>query len=85
MGLPTVAFDTPISREYLGGLGVYAGRSGDPAPLADAIDSLLGSPERCAELGRALRRRAARHYSRDRFGRQLQSVYRTVLQHRDRD
>ncbi len=24
MGLPTVAFDTPVSREYLGDLGIYA-------------------------------------------------------------
>jgi glycosyltransferase involved in cell wall biosynthesis len=79
MGLPTVAFDTPISREYLGTLGVYAGKSADAAALADTIASLLNRPGRRAELGTALRERAARHFSPDRFGRRLQAVYRNVL------
>ncbi len=84
MGLPTIAFDTPISREYLGDLGAYAGKSGDPTALADAIASLLVSPERCSQLGAALRQRAAHRFSRDRFGRQLQAVYRSVLQYQAR-
>ena len=79
MALPTVAFDTPITREYLGTLGVYAGRTGDPAALADAIANLLNDPQRRADLGQRLRARAAHHFSWDRFGRQLQTVYRAVL------
>ena len=82
MGLPTVAFGTPISREYLGGLGVYAGMSGNPEALAEALASLLDSPGRCAQLGQALRDRAIRHFSHERFGRQLQAVYQDVLQQR---
>jgi glycosyltransferase involved in cell wall biosynthesis len=79
MGLPTVAFDTPVSREYLGALGAYAKPTGDPAALADAIASLLADPSQRARLGRDLRARAARHFSWDRFGRQLQAIYRTAL------
>jgi len=80
MALPTVAFDTPVSREYLGTLGAYAGRTGDPVALADAIAGLLSEPRRRIELGRRLRARAARHFSWDRAGRQLLKIYRTVLE-----
>lgn len=40
MGLPTVAFDTPVSREYLGDQGIYA-RPGDPVSLAQALQEGL--------------------------------------------
>jgi glycosyltransferase involved in cell wall biosynthesis len=79
MALPTVAFDTPVGREYLGTLGVYAGRTGDPAALADAVASLLNDPRRRTELGWKLRARAARHFSWERAGRHLLAIYRTVL------
>ena len=79
MALPTVVFDTPVSREYLGGLGVYAGQTGDPVALADAITGLLNDPQRRIELGRRLRERVARHFSWDRAGRHLLAIYRTVL------
>jgi len=83
MSLPTVAFDTPVSREYLGALGVYARRTGDPVALADAILSLLNAPQWRIELGQKLRARAARHFSWDRAGRHLLTVYRTVLTSKD--
>lgn len=79
MELPTVAFDNPVSREYLGALGAYAKPSGDPVALADAIAGLLDNPERCTDLGPKLRERAGRHFSWDRAGRQLLEIYRTVL------
>ena len=79
MALPTIAFDTPVSREYLGSLGVYAERTGDPAALADAIAGLLNDPRRRIELGQRLRERAARHFSWDRAGRHLLTIYRSVL------
>ena len=79
MALPTVAFDTPVNREYLGTLGVYAGRTGDPAALAHTVAGLLNDPQRRTELGRQLRARAARHFSWDRAGRHLLNIYRTVL------
>jgi len=79
MALPTVAFDTPVSREYLGSLGTYAGQIGDPGALADAIARLLDYPQRRLELGQKLRKRVTRHFSWDRAGRQLLNIYRAVL------
>jgi glycosyltransferase involved in cell wall biosynthesis len=79
MGLPTVAFDTPVSREYMGPLGVYAGQDGDPAALADAIASLLDDPTGRADLGKKLRARVAEHFSWERAGRELSDIYRDVL------
>jgi glycosyltransferase involved in cell wall biosynthesis len=84
MGLPTVAFDTPQSREYMGALGSYAGKAGDPLALADALVALLDDPQKRRESGRRLRERAEQHFSWDRTGRQLIAVYRTVLKTRRR-
>ncbi|MBN1178881.1 MAG: glycosyltransferase family 4 protein [Anaerolineae bacterium] len=84
MELPTVAFDTPVSREYLGGLGVYAKPAGDPAALADGIQKLALDPELRLSLGKALRRRAALHFSWDRSGRQLVRTYFELLDQKRR-
>jgi len=62
MGLPTVAFDTQVSREYLGAWGVYA-RTGDYISLAEAIASVLEDKGRAATLGEKLRERAVTEYS----------------------
>jgi glycosyltransferase involved in cell wall biosynthesis len=80
MGLPTVAFDTPISRECLGALGTYAAPAGDPAALADAIEGLLEAPDQFVDIGQSLRERASRHFSWDRAGRHLLRVYRMALE-----
>lgn len=74
MGLPTVAFDTPVQREYLGDLGVYA-PPGDLDALTAGIRTLLDDVARRAELGAALRRRAKDHYSWERAGRRIVSIY----------
>jgi len=60
--LPTAAFATNVSREYLGEYGVYA-RVGDPVSLAEAISWLLANRDQALELGRQLRERAVREYS----------------------
>jgi glycosyltransferase involved in cell wall biosynthesis len=78
MELPTVAFATPISREYLGNLGTYAAPVGDAAALASAIGHLLEEPDCWRDLGRKLRERAGQHFSWDRSGRQLLELYRSV-------
>ena len=86
MELPTVAFDTPVSREYLGSLGVYAAPAGDPAALADGIQKLVENPPLRRAIGRELRRRAARHFSWERAGRRLVHIYRSLLtSHRGRN
>jgi glycosyltransferase involved in cell wall biosynthesis len=84
MALPTVAFDTPVSREYLGSLGVYASPPGDPDALARAIQALVEQPDLRRALGEGLRQRALRHFSWDRAGRQLVNIYREVLARRRR-
>ncbi len=84
MELPTVAFDTPVSREYLGSLGVYATPPGDPRALAEGIRTLAENPDLRRALGEGLRRRAARHFSWDRAGRQLVRIYQRLLEDRRR-
>jgi len=82
MQLPTVAFDTPVSREYLGSLGVYARPAGDPAALADGIQALVRQPDLRRKLGQGLRQRAARHFSWERTGRQLVRIYQDLVRRR---
>jgi glycosyltransferase involved in cell wall biosynthesis len=79
MELPTVTFDVPVSREFLGGLGVYA-QVGDPHALTNALQSLLADPVKARSLGRRLRQRAAEHYSWDQAGRQILSIYDRLVQ-----
>ncbi len=73
-GLPTVAFDTPPSREILGDLGVYAPR-GDTKALAEAIADLLERPQEARDLGRRLRQRVIEHFSWANTARQLLRAY----------
>ncbi|HIC94834.1 MAG TPA: glycosyltransferase family 1 protein [Anaerolineae bacterium] len=77
MALPTVAFDTPVSREYLGELGVYAER-GSYAALAEAMAALLEDGGRAAALGRALRQRAMERYSWEVAGRKIVEIYDSI-------
>lgn len=74
MAQPVVAYDTPVQREYLGDLGVYA-PTGDATAFADAVAGLIGDPEARRRLGTRLRQRAAKEYSWNRAGTQIDSVY----------
>jgi glycosyltransferase involved in cell wall biosynthesis len=74
LGLPTVAFDTPVSREFLGDLGLYAER-GNAVALAGALDSILDDDARRPRLGAALRDRAVRCYSWQAAVRRIEDVY----------
>jgi glycosyltransferase involved in cell wall biosynthesis len=73
MGLPTVAFDTPVSREYLGELGIYATPS-EPVSLANALARGLEHAE-ANGLGQDLRRRAVGAYSWDRAAETILQAY----------
>ena len=77
--LPIVAYDSPVSREYMGNLGTYARPLGDVADLARALAHCLDHPTESRQLGRALRARAAQHFSWARTGLQLRQVYARVL------
>jgi len=79
MELPTVAFDVPVSREFLGGLGVYA-EPGNSRSLADALQSLLAAPSWAKSLGQRSRQRVAEGYSWDQAGRYILSIYDQLLQ-----
>jgi len=78
MALPTVAFDTPVSREYLGEWGTYA-EAVDDCSLTKAVASLLEDGELATERGAALRERAVRLYSPTVFREKLKSVYSVAL------
>jgi glycosyltransferase involved in cell wall biosynthesis len=77
-GLPTVAFDTPPSREIMGDLGIYAPR-GDVASLANAIAGLLENREAAQQLGADLRQRVVERFSWQNTALQLQKAYELAL------
>ena len=63
MGLPTVSFETPVGREYLGDDGIYA-EKGDSESLAEQILFALSDPK-AEQRSHALRRRAVESFSWD--------------------
>jgi glycosyltransferase involved in cell wall biosynthesis len=77
MGLPTVVFDTPINREILGHVGVYA-KMGDVTSLAEALIGLLTNHERSAELAKMSRQKAADEHSWSGVGRRLADIYNSI-------
>lgn len=74
MAQPIVAFDTPVHREYLADLGVYA-PAGDATALAENIAALLDNPGRRQQLGAQLRQRAARRYSWTAAAQEIEEIY----------
>lgn len=78
IGLPIVAFDIPVMREYLGDLGVYA-PLGDAQALAAQLAALLDDPVRASELGSKLRERARGKFSWQAAGRAIEQAYGRVL------
>ncbi len=78
MALPTVAFDTPVSREYLGDWGLYA-----PERTASALATTLGrtltmSLDERGALGQRLRERVMVLFSWERTGEQMVAVYQAL-------
>ncbi len=79
LGLPVVAFDTPVSREYLGEQGIYVPLR-DTLALAEALGALLDEPRRGLALGRQLRERVTHHYLWSEAGEKILQVYREICQ-----
>lgn len=74
MALPIVAYDTPVNREYLDTLGVFA-PPGDIKALTEAIAGLVNDSERRAEIGCRLRQRAIERFSWRNAAERIVEVY----------
>jgi glycosyltransferase involved in cell wall biosynthesis len=81
MGLPTVAFDMPISHEYLGNLGVYA-RKGDSRSLAEKLCEVLDNPGHYEQVGAQLRQRCIATLSWDSAIHEIEAVYEQAIRRR---
>jgi len=77
MGLPTVAFDTAVSREYLGEAGVLAPAS-DADAFAAALTRLIQHPDERRERGCRLRRRALELFTCERSIEAIERAYTAV-------
>jgi glycosyltransferase involved in cell wall biosynthesis len=78
VALPTVAFDTPVAREYLGGYGLLAVRA-DVESLTAQLETAIFDEAVAHSLGRQLRQRAVEHYDWSAAGEQIVQVYAELL------
>jgi glycosyltransferase involved in cell wall biosynthesis len=78
MALPTVAFDTPVAREYLGASGLFAKR-GDVESLADKLRAGLFAEESDQLLGPRLRQRAIQHFEWEKAGQYIVETYQQLV------
>jgi len=69
------ALDTAAPRVARHGIEAITVPPGDPARLAEAIETLLRDPERRRCMGHAGRLRATTQYSRDAFRKTIETVY----------
>jgi glycosyltransferase involved in cell wall biosynthesis len=81
MGLPVVAFDTPISHEYLGNLGVYA-KTGDSRGLAEKLREVVENPQRYKDVGKLLRRQCEETLSWDAAIDHIEAAYEQAAERR---
>ncbi|GIV97128.1 MAG: hypothetical protein KatS3mg057_1785 [Herpetosiphonaceae bacterium] len=78
MGLPVVAFNTPVSREILGDAGIYA-ELGSTESLAEKLLLALENRELAQNLGRRAREKAVTEHSWELAASQIQAIYDHVL------
>ena len=84
VALPTVAFDTPVAREYLGADGHLAIR-GDVESLADKLmTSLYPAPtdQWNLEMGSRLRQRVIHLFAWDQAGQMIINTYQELIERR---
>jgi glycosyltransferase involved in cell wall biosynthesis len=80
-GLPTVAFDTPINRDYMREHGFYA-RLGDAASLAEQLLRALNDASARRRASAELRARAETAFAWDDAARRMAAVYTAVRMRR---
>jgi glycosyltransferase involved in cell wall biosynthesis len=78
MAMPTVAFDTEVSREYLGDAGMYA-LPGDSHDLARALLEVLDDTTCAQHRGAVLRQRVLDVYTWQKAGKDIVDIYETCL------
>jgi glycosyltransferase involved in cell wall biosynthesis len=88
LALPTIAFDTPVAREYLGANGLFAHR-GDVESLADKLQAGLAlsletptTGEQTAReqtLGQRLRQRAIQQFEWKKAGQTIVEAYEKLV------
>lgn len=81
MGLPTVAFATPVAREFLGDTGLYA-TLGSAEDLAAKVELVLDNPALARALGAAARARAVAELSWERTAQSIETIYAEALARR---
>jgi glycosyltransferase involved in cell wall biosynthesis len=82
VGLPVVAFDTPVAREYLGSEGTLAVRGDVESLAANLLAHVLlatTAPDQLWSVGQRLRQRAVQAFSWDKAGRLIVQAYQNVL------
>jgi len=77
-GLPVIAFDTPTNREILEDIGVYATYE-DALDLATKIKNLADDSVLSNQLAMSVREKALNQHSWNARGKELESVYRSML------
>ncbi len=80
VGLPVVAFDTPVAREYLGSDGIYA-EPGNSSSLAECLHQALDDVDKSQhtnQRGHRLRQRAAQLFGWGPAGQQIAQLYARV-------
>lgn len=78
LGLPVVAFDTPVHREYLGEHGTWV-EPHDVVGLADALADLAHRPEQRKKLGALLRQRVSKLFTWPVAAKKISSVYKQLF------
>jgi glycosyltransferase involved in cell wall biosynthesis len=78
LGLPTIAFDTPVHREYLGEHGTWV-EPHHVEGMAQAITDLARSPQVRDAKGALLRQRVADTFTWPVAAKKIQSVYRQLV------
>lgn len=82
VGLPIVVFDTPVNREILGELGIYA-ELGDPVSLAKRLERVLSNDNLAKDLREKLRQEAVDVHSWQATGKKLMDVYQKLWERRN--
>jgi glycosyltransferase involved in cell wall biosynthesis len=77
--LPTVAYDTPVAREYLGRPGHFAER-GNVDSFLEHLLLLLDHPIEARDIGMRLRQRAMEQFEWQRAGVQIVDAYRALVE-----